>query len=220
MYMSTSTRSLSRIGLSGIILTVASIAMAQPGLDLVTGSTLSSSLNYLNAPTNNVLIKGNSAIPVGNATSTSAGGFPTIGSTQTISFTGTPIIRASVLGLGFGATTDTPTLTIPLLGAGGVLVSPTMNVSYDPLTAPELTYIQAGTALFAGTSGGVTHQYSLSGLSGNATQAGGPPTIVNLTGATGTITYLGVIPEPTTMALLGTGLIAGAVMRRRRAIKK
>jgi hypothetical protein len=205
---------MSRLGLSGVtFVLVASAAMAQPGLDLLTGSTLTSPLNYLNGA-GNVLIKG-----INPGTSTSAGAFPTVGSTQTIAFAATPIIRASILGLGFGAATDTPTLLIQLLGAGATSVMPTMNASYDPLNPPELTYTQAGTTQFSATSGGNTYLYSVSGLSGSATQGAPAPTTVNLNNISGTVTYLGVIPEPATLTLLGTGLLAGGVLRRRRLIK-
>jgi hypothetical protein len=215
MYMSTSTRFLSRIGLSSAILTVASVAMAQPGLDLLTGGTLSSSLNFIN-PLSTVLIQGNTQIPSALATSTSAGLFPAPGSTQPLSFLGAPIIQATAIATpALASSPDTPTLNLLFAGASAS-VMPTMTATYNSV-AQRLSYTQSGTATFTLVSGGSTYAYQLSGLSGSVTGATNP---LDLNNASGTVTYLGVIPEPTTMALLGTGLLAGAAMRRRRAIKK
>ena len=195
--------------LSGVVvLSVAGESFAQIP-SLVTGSTFTSSWAFVNGA-NNFLGTG------GSGTSTSSGTFATIGSTQTLAFTGTSLVRIDVDSPApFAvATTDTPTLSV-LMSSGASTSMPTMNAVFNR-GANTFTYSQTETpAYFIADS---NHRFSVTGLTGNVSTASGYPGFWNITGLTGTATYEGLVPEPATLALFGLGLapIAIAVRRRRK----
>jgi hypothetical protein len=173
-------------------------------------------------------------IPTVTGTSTN-GAFSSLNYTLIGTPNGSPPVNFAVSNGAVAITDPGPDLVLAhgsLIPGHGFITLTKTNNGFSPSANVDLTFVECGAAVDAVCTTGNESAFFVSPLSGLSLQTGnfgatdtvatlvaGNPTFLNIDGGGGNLTFVSSVPEPASLAIIGSGLMGlAAALRRRRRI--